>query len=493
MKLPFAFVEQYGVLLIEQSLSEGGSKWCLVHKETASLNALSEAIRVCPSYPEIEPLSDQDFEQQTILFYQQEGSHTLTQGIDDSIDLSEAADSLAQSEDLLANEDSAPVIRLVNAILSEAIKENASDVHIETFETSMRVRFRIDGVLKEIIKPTRALAPMLISRIKVMAKLDIAEKRLPQDGRLELRLSGQDIDVRVSTIPSTQGERVVLRLLRKEHNLLNLTSLGIPHNELSVIESLIRKPKGILLVTGPTGSGKTTSLYAVLNQLNNGLRNIMTIEDPVEYHIHGIGQTQVNTKAKVTFARGLRAILRQDPDVVMIGEIRDQETADIAIQSSLTGHLVLSTLHTNSAAGAITRLVDMGIEPFLLASSLEGVIAQRLVRKLCDHCKTPIQASDQIKRLMGVALDQAVTVYQANGCEKCFHQGYKGRFGVYEIIEMDSVLKRLIHQKASEMDIESHARTKHPSLLISGLQKASEGATSVEEVLRVAQNSQDEV
>jgi general secretion pathway protein E len=504
MRLPFAFVEINGVLLLEgkkQKIKEGDDTspesdlvWRLIHKKSATLSSLSEAIRVCPSTPEIEQLSDSEFDAQTVLFYQKEGSHTLSQHFDDDIDLNAAADTLAQNEDLLASEDSAPVIRLVNAIFSEAIKESASDIHIETFETSMRVRFRVDGVLKEIIKPTRALAPMLVSRIKVMAKLDIAEKRTPQDGRLELRLSGQNVDVRVSTIPSTQGERVVLRLLHKENSLLNLNSLGMQQGELEILKKLINKPKGILLVTGPTGSGKTTTLYSVLNQLNNGLRNIMTIEDPVEYHIHGIGQTQVNPKAKVTFAAGLRAILRQDPDIVMIGEIRDQETAEIAIQSSLTGHLVLSTLHTNSAAGAITRLQDMGIEPFLLSSSLEGVVAQRLLRRLCDHCKLPITADEATQKMFAVSMGQTVTThYLPNGCSECFHQGYRGRIGIYELIEMDNTLKSLIHKKVGELEIENHARKKHTSLLQSGLSKVVQGLTSIEEVFRVAQANQDEV
>lgn len=487
LSLPFNFVEENGVLLLED---EQGC--CLVHKERASLSALSEAYRLCLKTPRVELLSDGEFNARMVTFYQNESSDVLAQGFSDELDLTSAVDAIEENADLLESEGDAPIIRLTNAILSEAIKENASDIHIETFEKSMRVRFRVDGVLKEVIQPKRALAPTLVSRIKVMAKLDIAEKRVPQDGRLELRLSGQEIDVRVSTIPSTYGERVVMRLLQKETSQLGLEHLGMRPEELATLRKLINKPNGILLVTGPTGSGKTTTLYSALYQLNDGKRNIMTVEDPVEYHIDGIGQTQVNEKAKMTFAAGLRAILRQDPDVVMVGEVRDKETADIAIQASLTGHLVLSTLHTNSAAGAITRLQDMGVEPFLISSSLVGVIAQRLVRRLCPHCKVPVNADSETKKLLSVPDDQEVVHYQPQGCAKCFQQGYRGRLAFYEIIEVDNPLKTLIHKKASEADIEKHTRKKHASLQESGLSQVLSGVTSIKEVLRVEQSMQAE-
>ncbi|MBJ7539061.1 type II secretion system ATPase GspE [Marinomonas transparens] len=487
LSLPFTFVEENGVLLLAD---DTGCR--LIHKERASLSALMEAVRVSPFEPTIELFSDTEFDAQVVAFYQQESSDILSQGFGEEIDLNSAIDAIAENEDLLESEGDAPIIRLTNAILSEAIKENASDIHIETFEKNMRVRFRIDGVLREVVQPKRALAPMLVSRLKVMAKLDIAEKRVPQDGRLELRLSGQEIDVRVSTIPSTYGERVVMRLLHKETTQLGFESLGMREEELETLKKLIYKPNGILLVTGPTGSGKTTTLYSALAQLNDGKRNIMTVEDPVEYHINGIGQTQVNEKAKMTFAAGLRAILRQDPDVVMVGEVRDKETADISIQASLTGHLVLSTLHTNSAAGAITRLQDMGVEPFLISSSLVGVIAQRLARRLCPHCKSPVMADDETKKLLEMPLDQEVIHYQPEGCNECFGQGYRGRLAFYEIIEVDHELKNLIHKKAGESDIEKYTRSKHASLQQSGLAQVLAGETSIKEILRVEQTMQAE-
>jgi len=327
---------------------------------------------------------------------------------------------------------------------------------------------------------------MLVSRVKVMAKLDIAEKRLPQDGRITRKLGGREVDLRVSTIPSSYGERVVMRLLDKSAGRLNLTDLGLDDTLLQKVQSILSRPYGIFLVTGPTGSGKTTTLYAALSRLNDSQRNIMTVEDPVEYNIEGINQTQVNTKAEMTFAKGLRAILRQDPDVVMIGEIRDVETAAIAVQASLTGHLVLSTLHTNTAVGALTRLKDMGIEPFLLASSLLGVMAQRLVRKLCPHCKESHEADAQECDLLGV---EAATIYHAKGCEACNHTGYSGRQGIYELVQVDQQMRQLIHAQASEQEIEKLARQQGPSLQQNGFALVLQGVTSLEEVLRVSQSA----
>ncbi|OHC26525.1 MAG: type II secretion system protein GspE, partial [Pseudomonadales bacterium RIFCSPHIGHO2_02_FULL_60_43] len=390
-----------------------------------------------------------------------------------------------ETEDLLEQEDDAPIIRLINAILGEAIKENASDIHLETFEKRLVVRFRVDGILREVLEPKRELAALLVSRIKVMARLDIAEKRIPQDGRISLKVGGREVDVRVSTLPSANGERVVLRLLDKQAGRLNLQHLGMSTRDRDLMETTVRKPHGILLVTGPTGSGKTTTLYASLVSLNDRTRNILTVEDPIEYHLEGIGQTQVNSKVDMTFARGLRAILRQDPDVVMVGEIRDKETAEIAVQASLTGHLVLSTLHTNSAIGAITRLVDMGIEPFLLSSSLLGVLAQRLVRVLCPHCKEAYQADEAECKLLGVPFAQPPTLYHARGCAECHQQGYRGRTGIYELVVFDDHLRTLIHNAASEQDMTRHARSLGPSIREDGRRKVLEGATTVEEVLRV--------
>ena len=479
--LPYSFVKQSGVLLRQDV-----DLWVLVHKQGTDLKAISEALRISPKEPKIECLSDTDFDEAVVRFYQQEGGQSLAmaQGIGDDMDLASVAEALPESEDLLEREGDAPIIRLINAIMSEAVKEEASDVHIETFERRLVVRFRVDGILREVIEPRRALAPMLVSRIKVMAKLDIAEKRVPQDGRIVLRVSGQEVDVRVSTLPSSHGERIVMRLLNKQAGRLDLTHLGMNESDRERLRDVISHPHGILLVTGPTGSGKTTSLYASLGYLNNGRRNIMTVEDPVEYHLEGIGQTQVNSKADMTFARGLRAILRQDPDVVMIGEIRDKETAEIAVQASLTGHLVLSTLHTNSAVGAITRLEDMGVEPFLLSSSIVGVLSQRLVRKLCDDCKQPIQADEATQALLEV--DSPVTIYHAKGCDSCFDQGYRGRIGLYELILIDEGVKTLIHSQVGEQAMEQHVRQTTPSLRQDGMKKVIAGNTTVEEVLRVS-------
>jgi len=479
--LPYSFVKQSGVLLKQEA-----ELWTIVHKQGAEIKAISEALRIAPKIPQIVCLSDADFDETLVRFYQQEGGQSLAmaQGIGDDMDLASLAEALPESEDLLEREGDAPIIRLINAIMSEAVKEEASDVHIETFERRLVVRFRVDGILREVIEPRRALAPMLVSRIKVMAKLDIAEKRVPQDGRIVLRVSGQEVDVRVSTLPSSYGERIVMRLLNKQAGRLDLTHLGMNDSDRERLRNVISHPHGILLVTGPTGSGKTTSLYASLGYLNNGRRNIMTVEDPVEYHLEGIGQTQVNSKADMTFARGLRAILRQDPDVVMIGEIRDKETAEIAVQASLTGHLVLSTLHTNSAVGAITRLEDMGVEPFLLSSSIVGVLSQRLVRKLCEDCKQPIQADEASQALLGI--ESEVTIYQAKGCDACFDQGYRGRIGLYELILIDEDVKALIHNQVGEQVMEQHVRKTTPSLRQDGMEKVLLGRTTIEEVLRVS-------
>ncbi|MDN5561105.1 MAG: type II secretion system ATPase GspE, partial [Psychrobacter sp.] len=398
--------------------------------------------------------------------------------------------------------DDAPIIRLINALLSEAIRLNASDIHIETFEKRLVVRFRVDGELKEIITPKRQLAPLLVSRIKVMAKLDIAEKRVPQDGRISLRLAGREVDVRVSTLPSSFGERVVMRLLDKQAGRLNMTYLGLSDNDYSELKRLIHRPHGIILVTGPTGSGKTTTLYSALTDLNDQTRNILTAEDPIEFQLDGIGQTQVNNKVDMTFAKSLRAMLRQDPDVVMVGEIRDLETAEIAVQASLTGHLVLSTLHTNTAIGAVTRLQDMGVEPFLLSSSLIGVVAQRLVRTLCTHCHGwQVADSEQAKLFTEIGIvpvsengAETLTTTPINlprpvGCDKCNQSGFKGRTAIYEVVPVDDTLRRMIHSNTAEYELEEYARQQTASIRADGLHKVIAGRTTLEEVLRVTKES----
>jgi len=393
---------------------------------------------------------------------------------------------LAEAQDLLESDDDAPIIKFINGLLVEAIKDNASDIHIETFETRVTVRFRIDGVLREILNPPRSLAPKIISRVKIMAKLDIAEKRLPQDGRISRAFGGRKVDVRVSTIPTgANAERVVMRILDKQAERLDLEQLGLGPVQTATLKRIINRPYGIMLVTGPTGSGKTTTLYSALSTLNDRSRNIMTVEDPIEYYIDGVGQTQVNLRVEMTFAKGLRAILRQDPDVVMVGEIRDLDTAQIAVQASQTGHLVMSTLHTNTAVGAVTRLRDMGVEPYQLSSSLVGLMAQRLVRTLCKHCKTPYTPKQAELEQLGVPERTDLVLYKPVGCPLCRHTGYAGRSGIHEIIEVDRRLESLIHDNASEQILEAAARERTPGILQSGRNKVIAGETTLSEVLRV--------
>ena len=482
-RLPFGFAKRFGVL-VEGS----GDHLRVLHKDGLDAQVVLEIQRFLAQPFRLEAVSTDEFERHLGLAYQSDSSETMemVEGLGDEMDLASLADSVPETEDLLEQEGDAPIIRLINALLTEAVKENASDIHVETYEKRLVVRFRVDGVLREVVQPKRALSSLLISRIKVMAKLDIAEKRVPQDGRIALRIGGREVDVRVSTMPSSFGERVVMRLLDKQAGRLGLSQLGMSDRDLRVMRNIISKPHGIILVTGPTGSGKTTTLYGALSDLNDTSRNILTVEDPIEYSLPGIGQTQVNTKVEMTFAKGLRAILRQDPDVVMIGEIRDLETVEIAIQASLTGHLVLSTLHTNTAIGAVTRLQDMGVEPFLLSSSLIGVIAQRLVRVLCNDCKEAAPADAAECEVLGADPANPPTVYHARGCEKCNQLGYRGRQGIYEIIEMDEAFKTLIHDRAGEQKMEQHARTLGPSIRQDGIRKVLAGSTTVEELLRVA-------
>jgi general secretion pathway protein E len=391
---------------------------------------------------------------------------------DADLDLTKLLQDVPAIEDLLESSDDAPVIRMINALLTQSLREGASDIHIEPFEQTSVVRFRIDGALRDVVRPKKAIHASLISRIKIMSQLDIAEKRLPQDGRITLRVGGKPVDVRVSTLPTGHGERAVLRLLDKEAGRLDLGHLGMSPDLLPQFDKLINQPHGIVLVTGPTGSGKTTTLYAALSRLNAATTNIMTVEDPIEYDLAGVGQTQVNARIDMTFAKALRAILRQDPDVIMIGEIRDLETAQIAVQASLTGHLVLATLHTNDAASAVTRLLDMGIEPFLLSSSLLGVMAQRLVRKLCPHCKK----SDG-------------THWHAVGCERCGHTGYHGRVGVYELLETTGPIRAQIHNRASEAEVRDAAlATGMKTMREDGERWLRDGTTTQAELLRVTKD-----
>ena len=400
---------------------------------------------------------------------------------------------LPTAEDLLDSADDAPAIRLINGLIAEGLRQGVSDIHIEPYEAALVVRMRIDGVLQEKLRMPPHVAPVLVSRIKVMARLDIAKRRVPQDGRIGLSLGGKLVDVRVSTLPSRAGERVVLRLLDKDNAGLDLAHLGLDPATEKLLRRALADPNGIVLVTGPTGSGKTTTLYAALRGLNDGQRNILTVEDPVEYAVDGVGQTQVNPKVGLTFAAGLRAILRQDPDVVMVGEIRDRETAEIAVQASLTGHLVLSTVHTNDAAGAITRMRDMGVEPFLLASTLRAVIAQRLVRRLCKVCRAEKQIEAGLAGILGI--EPGTTVAAAKGCAQCAQSGYTGRIGVFEAIRIDDAVRRMIHDNAEEGAIAAHAFADTPSLLQSARALVLAGDTTPEEAARItrAQDTSAEI
>ncbi len=487
-QLPFAFAKKAGLLIAEIEKTGAEEKSAKIVYCRNPLSAHFVELRRYLDLPlRLEKVSEEQFNQLLIKLYETDTNTAMQMAEDfgEALNLFDLMHELPKTEDLLEKQDEAPIIRLLNALLSEAIKEQASDVHIETFETRVNVRFRVDGVLREVLEPPRILAPLIISRIKVMAKLDIAEKRLPQDGRITLGVGGRTVDVRVSTIPTNHGERVVLRLLDKQAAQLNLAELGMSEKNHQRMQQLIRTPHGIILVTGPTGSGKTTSLYAILTALNDRKRNILTVEDPIEYDLPGIGQTQVNHKINMSFAKGLRAILRQDPDIVMVGEIRDLETAQISIQASLTGHLVLSTLHTNSAIGAITRLDDMGIEPFLLSSSLIGLVAQRLVRLLCPACKQEHRASASECQLLGVSPDPAPLIYRPQGCERCRHSGYSGRSGVYELIQVDEKLRIMIHDRLPETALRKYTREFYPSLQQDGFRRVLAGQTSLEEVLRV--------
>jgi len=418
-------------------------------------------------------------------------SDTAQQVIEDlsaeSLDL--LASELQEPVDLLEATDEAPIIRLVNSTLFQAVKDRASDIHIEPFERDLEIRYRIDGIMYKILSPPKRFQSSIISRVKIMAGLNIAEKRLPQDGRIGIKIAGRDVDIRVSVIPTAHGERVVLRLLDKSTSLLNLEDIGLTLEEQKTMQHLIELSHGIVLVTGPTGSGKTTTLYASLNRINSPDKNIITIEDPIEYQLKGIGQMQVNPKINLTFANGLRSILRQDPDVIMVGEIRDAETAEIAIHASLTGHLVFSTLHTNDTAGAVTRLVDMGIEPFLVSSSVVAIVAQRLVRCVCPHCRQAFTPTPEELAKLGVKAGMQPTFYRPVGCAECMRTGYHGRTGIYEILLMDDEIRQMILSKVDSGRIKNRAIEKGMrTLRDDGARKVVDGITTMEEILRVTQD-----
>ncbi|MEO6092046.1 MAG: ATPase, T2SS/T4P/T4SS family [Novosphingobium sp.] len=481
-ELPYSFARERGALV-----RYDGDRLTCVHRADAGLPTLLEVQRLFGDIAWTQ-VADDAFE--TILQATYRESAGIAANVDTgAVDLASLADSAAEVDDLLDNRDDSPVVRLINALLLEAIKARASDIHVETLERRLLVRFRVDGVLREMIEPKRALAPLLVSRIKVMARLDIAEKRVPQDGRVTLRIGGHEIDVRVSTIPTQHGERVVMRLLDRGAVRPELASLGLSARDAELLARLLDRPNGILIVSGPTGSGKTTTLYAAIARLNDRRRNIMTVEDPIEYELEGIAQTQVNARTEMTFARGLRAILRQDPDVIMVGEIRDRETAEVAVQASMTGHLVLSTLHTNSAIGSITRLIDIGIERYLLAPMIVGLVAQRLVRRLCPECRVEDRATPGDIGLLDGAMKVGKKLWRPVGCPACHGEGYSGRTALYEVVPVDRELEALIHDGAAESAMVAAARRLSPSLLADGVTKIRAGVTSVAEVARVVREA----
>lgn len=464
--LPYAYAKAHNLLL-----EDDGERLVLWAPETVSLPALSEVLRLYQiDALEREPASTLGNRIAAAYAGGESSAATVIGEVESKVDLSRMMQDLPAVEDLLEAANDAPIIRMLNALLTQAAKDGASDIHIEPYERSSSVRFRVDGTLREVVQPNKALHAALISRLKIMAELDISEKRLPQDGRISLRIGGRAVDVRVSTLASSHGERAVLRLLDKGESKFTLEGLGMGGDTLEKFDKLVQQPHGIVLVTGPTGSGKTTTLYASLGRIDTATTNVLTVEDPVEYELGGIGQTQVNPKIDLTFAKALRAILRQDPDVIMIGEIRDYETAQIAVQASLTGHLVLATVHTNDAPSTVTRMIDMGIEPFLLSSSLLGVLAQRLVRKLCPHCKK----------------QDARGRWHPVGCSECGQSGYKGRTGVYELMVVDDKVRGLIHARAAESQIfvAAEANGMRP-MREDGERLVAEGITSPEEVMRV--------
>ena len=480
LDLPYNFAKTHGIVLRH----ENDNRMVVALREGADPLMLLEVRRYLAMPFDVEMADNVTFDRYLSDHYAMDGSAAAMAGSIGTSDSDLLSDMLPSADDLLDSADDAPVIRLINGIIAEAVRQGVSDIHIEPYETGLVVRMRTDGVLQERLRLPANVAPVVVSRIKVMARLDIAERRVPQDGRIGITLGGKLVDVRVSTLPARAGERVVMRILDKENAGISLDLLGMSDDALKILGDALAEPNGIILVTGPTGSGKTTTLYAGLKRLNDGTRNILTVEDPVEYAVEGIGQTQVNAKVGMTFAAGLRAILRQDPDVVMVGEIRDRETADIAVQAALTGHLVLTTVHTNDALGAITRMRDMKVEPFLLASTLRAVIAQRLVRKLCPECRQPVQADGSVASLLG--FDRGTVVYQAVGCPACANTGYQGRIGVFEAVRVDETIRRLINDGGDEAILARHAFLNQSNLSAAARKLVRSGHTTPEEAIRIS-------
>ena len=480
LDLPYNFAKTHGVVLRH----ENENRIVVAVRDGADPLMLLEVRRYLAMPFDVEMTDNATFDRYLSDHYAMDGSAAAMAGSIGTADSDLLSDMLPSADDLLDSADDAPVIRLINGIIAEAVRQGVSDIHVEPYETGLVVRMRTDGVLQERLRLPANVAPVVVSRIKVMARLDIAERRIPQDGRIGLTLGGKLVDVRVSTLPSRAGERVVMRILDKDNAGISLDLLGMSDDALKILGDALAEPNGVILVTGPTGSGKTTTLYAGLKRLNDGTRNILTVEDPVEYAVEGIGQTQVNAKVGMTFAAGLRAILRQDPDVVMVGEIRDRETADIAVQAALTGHLVLTTVHTNDALGAITRMRDMKVEPFLLASTLRAVIAQRLVRRLCPECREPVQADGSVASLLG--FDRGTVVFKAVGCPACGNTGYQGRIGVFEAVRIDDALRRLINDNGDEAILSRHAFLNQPNLSAAARKLVRSGDTTPEEAIRIS-------
>jgi general secretion pathway protein E len=483
-RIPYAFARTHGVL----ALADDGEAVHVLVRGDASLEGIAELKRVLQRPLRTTTVNAERFAAELANAYNRASPVAqITEDFSRDTDLSRLLQDIPKAEDLLGPTSDAPVIRMINALLLQALRERASDIHFEPYEARSVVRFRVDGVLTDVIEPPRALHAALVSRLKVMASLDIAEKRLPQDGRMALKLGDKSVDVRVSTLPTGPGERVVLRLLDKDAARLDLAALGMSESTLVAVDRLIREPHGIVLVTGPTGSGKTTTLYAAMSRLDRATLNVMTVEDPIEFALDGVGQTQINPRIELSFARALRSILRQDPDIIMIGEIRDLETAQIAVQASLTGHLVLATLHTNDSVSAVTRLADMGVEPYLLASSVLGVLAQRLVRCLCPACRQPVAATPgEMSAIQGLGLRAVNRLWRAEGCETCARTGYRGRTGIYELMLVDDDVRRAIHDRIGEPSLrELAARKGLRTLAMDGVRWLADGTTSLSELLRV--------
>ena len=471
--VPYAFARAHRLLV----KGEDGARLQVLVCARSSHGAVNELMRVVDHQVVLETVPEELLEREIAQAYaRQNGSAAaVVDAVESDLDLSKLMQDVPRVEDLLDAQDDAPIIRMINALLTQAVRDGASDIHVEAFDTFSLVRFRIDGTLRDVARPRRELHAALLSRLKILATLDIAEKRLPQDGRMTLKVAGKAVDVRVSTLPTGHGERAVLRLLDKQAGRLDLQSLGLADDTRLALTRLVKQPHGIVLVTGPTGSGKTTTLYAALRVLDSATTNILTVEDPIEYDLEGIGQTQVNARIDMSFARALRSILRQDPDVVMIGEIRDLETAQIAVQASLTGHLVLATLHTNDAVSAVTRLIDMGIEAFLLSSSLLGVLSQRLVRLLCAQCRQP----DPLH----------AGAWRAIGCAACAHSGYRGRAAICELLLLDDAMRALVHDRAPEQQLrEAAQRQGFRGMRADGQRWIDQGLSSVDEIVRVTRD-----